>query len=199
MSARREGCRQAIAPSARRAMVRLTGESGLPSLGRPLADDGVAAFIFETLSERADMDARAQARQTIEELVHRETRAWDEQDAAALVELFHPDTVLPWPPTEHDHDPATWIAGMGRFDRERWTRSWELLFSTHRLVHNRRQLVKVLVTDEADGGFAVVDIDTLWRDHQGRDNHWHGRVCKVYTRLHDGAWKLIMHTGVLAY
>src|SRR5438132_9837836 len=51
----------------------------------------------------------------------------------------------------------------------------------------------------ADGDFAVVDIDTLWRDAQGRDNCWKGRVCKVYTRIHDGAWKLIMHTGVLTY
>jgi ketosteroid isomerase-like protein len=33
----------------------------------------------------------------------------------------------------------------------------------------------------------------------GRDNPWKGRVCKVYTRIQDGAWKLIMHTGVLAY
>jgi hypothetical protein len=52
---------------------------------------------------------------------------------------------------------------------------------------------------EADGGFAVVDVDTSWRDDQGRDFHWHGRACKVYTCTRDGAWKLIMHTGLLAY
>ena len=68
-----------------------------------------------------------------------------------------------------------------------------------RLVHNRRELKRIAVTAEGDGGFAVVDIDTLWRSHDGRDNHWKGRVSKVYTRLGDGEWKLIMHTGVLAY
>ncbi len=145
------------------------------------------------------MEAREFARQAVEAMVHRETSAWDRQDAAALVELFHPDMVWPWPPTEHDHDPAKWVSGMGRFDRARWTRSWEQLFATHRLVHNHRQIQKIVVTDEADGGFAVVDINTLWRDEQGRDNCWCGRVCKVYTRMGDGEWKLIMHTGVLAY
>jgi len=62
-----------------------------------------------------------------------------------------------------------------------------------------REIRKIVVSDEADGGFAVVDVDTLWRDEQGRDNHWRGRVCKVYTRMIDGEWKLIIHTGVLVY
>ena len=44
----------------------------------------------------------------------------------------------------------------------------------------------------------VVDIDTLWRDTQGRENQWKGRLYNVYTRMQDGAWKSIMHTGVLA-
>ena|SRR5215510_7049627 len=145
------------------------------------------------------MERKEQARQAIEEMVHRETRAWDAQDAAALVALFHPDAVWPWPPTERDHDPTSWIFVMGRFDRDRWTRSWQQLFATHRLVHNRRAIQKIVVTDEADGGFAVVDVDTLWRDGQGQDSHWHGRACKVYTRMSDGEWKLIMHTGLLAY
>ena len=64
---------------------------------------------------------------------------------------------------------------------------------------NRRDIRKIVVTDEADGGFAVVDVDTLWRDGEGRDNQWRGRACKVYTRMQDGEWKLIMHTGLLAY
>ena len=58
-------------------------------------------------------------------------------------------------------------------------------------MHNRRELRKIVATNEADGGFAVVDIDTLWRDDQGRDNHWRGRVCKVYTRMPGGDWKLM--------
>ena len=109
-----------------------------------------------------EMDAREVARQAIEEVVHRETRAWDRQDAVALVDLFHPDMVWPWPPTERDHDPATWVFVMGRFDRERWTRSWQELFATHRLIHNRREIRQIVETAEADGGFAVVDVDTLW-------------------------------------
>jgi ketosteroid isomerase-like protein len=145
------------------------------------------------------MDAGEEARRAIEEMVHRETRAWDRQDAKALVDLMHPDMVWPWPPTERDHDPATWVFVLGRFDRERWTRSWQELFDTHRLIHNRREIRKIVITAEEDGGFAVVDIDTLWRDRNGRDNHWKGRVCKVYTRMPDHAWKLIMHTGVLVY
>jgi len=144
-------------------------------------------------------DPRAAAHRAIEEMVHRETRAWDEKDAAALVALFHPDMVWPWPPTDRDHDPATWVAGMGRFDRDRWMRGWQQLFDSHELVHNERQIQKIVVTDEGDGGFAVVDIDTLWRGAGGRVNHWRGRVCKVYTRLRDGSWKLVAHTGALAY
>ena len=31
-------------------------------------------------------------------MVDRETRAWDTKDAGALVDLFHPDMVWPWPP-----------------------------------------------------------------------------------------------------
>jgi ketosteroid isomerase-like protein len=139
------------------------------------------------------------AQLAIEEMVHRETRAWDRQDAAALVELFHPDMVWPWPPTSQDHDPASWVFVMGRFDRERWLRGWQGLFDTHTLIHNRREIVKIVVTDEGDGGFAVVDVDTLWRDGEGRESHWRGRACKIYTRMAGGEWKLIAHTGVWAY
>jgi ketosteroid isomerase-like protein len=42
-------------------------------------------------------------------------------------------------------------------------------------------------------------LDTLWRDQQGRDNYWRGRVSKGYTRMPNGEWKLIFHTGVLQY
>jgi ketosteroid isomerase-like protein len=55
-----------------------------------------------------------------------------------------------------------------------------------------------VVSEQGDGAFAVVDIDTLWVDSKGEKNHWKGRVCKVYTKI-DREWKLIMHTGVLEY
>jgi ketosteroid isomerase-like protein len=55
-----------------------------------------------------------------------------------------------------------------------------------------------VVTTERDGAFAVVDVDTLWRDAQGREQHWSGRACKVYSKVGD-EWKMTMHTGLLDY
>ena len=78
------------------------------------------------------------ARAAIEELVHRETRAWDTQDVELLLSLFHPDMVWPWPPHADAHDPIEWVIVWGRFDRERWGRGWQALFDSHELVHNRR-------------------------------------------------------------
>ena len=58
----------------------------------------------------------------------------------------------------------------------------EGVFETHSLVHNRRQIVKIVLSQEKDGAFAVVDVDTLWRDEAGRDFPWKGRACKIYTK-----------------
>jgi len=44
-------------------------------------------------------------RDQIEEIVNRETRAWDNQDVKLLLSVFHPDMVWPWPPTADSHDP----------------------------------------------------------------------------------------------
>lgn len=138
-------------------------------------------------------------RDEIQAMVDRETAAWDTQDAAALVSLFHPDMVWPWPPDAQAHDPAAWVFPMGRFDRDRWKASWEELFRTHELVHNRRQTVRIVVSEQQDAAFAVVDVDTLWRDREtGRDFRWQGRACKGYTRVGD-RWLLILHTGLLDY
>jgi len=137
--------------------------------------------------------------QQIREMVDRETRAWDTQDAEALVSLFHPDTVWPWPSTPQAHDPLGWVFPLGRFERERWKQSWRELFRTCKLVHNRRATVKIVVSDQGDGAFAVVDVDTLWRHKETGENfHWRGRACKGYTRL-GREWKLIYHTGLLDY
>lgn len=135
----------------------------------------------------------------IRELVNRETRAWDTRDAALLVSCFHPDMVWPWPPAANAHDPMDWVLVWGRYNRERWQRGWQELFDAHTLVHNRRQIRRIVVSTEGDGGFAVVDIDTLWRDRAGRDSRWKGRTCKIYTRLTSGDWKMIAQTGVLNY
>jgi len=140
----------------------------------------------------------AKAVEEIREMVDRETRAWDRRDAEALVDLFHPDMVWPWPPDAAAHDPALWVFPMGRFDRRRWKAGWEELFATHTLVHNRRRIVRITVSEEGDGGFAVVDVDTLWRRADGSDFPWLGRAGKGYTKV-GREWKLILHTGLLDY
>ena len=138
--------------------------------------------------------------QQIQDLVDLETKGWDTQNPDLFLSIIHPDMVWPWPPTAEDHDPVNWEFVMGRFDRERWRALWQELFDTHDLVHNHRRTVKIEVTSEGDGAFAVVDIDTLWRHMTtGQESHWRGRVCKVYTRMPNGEWKLIAHTGALEY
>ena len=135
----------------------------------------------------------------VQELVDRETRAWDTGDVELLLSLFHPDMVWVWPASADAHDPVDWRLGMGRFDAERWGRTYRALFDEWELVHNRRETVKVEVAEQGDGAFAVVDIDTAWRK-RGSDEEmrWKGRVCKVYS-LVGGDWKMTMHTGALAY
>ena len=137
-------------------------------------------------------------RAEIQEMVDRETAAWDTQNAGILVSLFHPDMVWPWPPDPGAHDPADWVFPLGKYDRDRWQAGWQKLFDTHELIHNRRRTTRIEVSEEGDGAFAVVDVDTLWRDRNGREFHWKGRACKGYTKV-DGEWKLIMHTGLLEY
>jgi hypothetical protein len=137
-------------------------------------------------------------RKQIEEIVNRETRAWDTQDADLLMTIFHQDMVWPWPKTPLSHDPIDWVIEWGRYDYDRWRAGWQKLFDTHRLAHNKRKTRKIEISQEGDGAFAVVDIDTLWIDQDGSENRWLGRVCKVYSRIGD-EWKLTMHTGVLDY
>ena len=137
------------------------------------------------------------AESEIQAMVDQETDAWDRQDAEALVSLFHPDMVWPWPPDAHAHDPATWVFPQGRYDRERWRRGWEELFRTHELVHNHRRTVRIEISAQGDGAFAVVDVDTLWRNRaSGEAFHWKGRACKGYTKVGD-RWLLVFHTGLL--
>ena len=134
----------------------------------------------------------------IEEMVDRETRAWDRRDLDLLMSIFHPDMVWPWPPDSRAHDPIHWVMPWGRYDEERWREGWRELFRTHELVHNRRATRRIQVSEEEDGAFAVVDVDTLWRDAEGNELHWYGRACKIYTKA-AGEWKLIAHTGLLEY
>ena len=126
-------------------------------------------------------------RSEIEEIVDRETRAWDTRDVDLLLSVFHPDMVWPWPRTTNSHDPMDWVLEWGRYDPERWGRGWQELFDTHELVRNEREIRKIEASEEGDGAFAVVDIDTVWRDPEGNESRWNGRVCKVCTRRSAGS------------
>jgi hypothetical protein len=107
--------------------------------------------------------------------------------------------VWPWPPDNQAHDPLEWVFPQGRFDKERWQSGWQELFDTYELIHNERRTVRIEVSNEGDGAFAVVDVDTLWQHRATREQmHWFGRACKGYTLTADG-WKIIFHTGLLHY
>jgi ketosteroid isomerase-like protein len=134
----------------------------------------------------------------ITEIVNRETQAWDTQDVNLLISIFHPDMVWPWPKTSKSHDPMDWELLMGKFDKERWSKGWQVLFDNYQLIHNNRRIKKIVISTEKDAAFAVVDIDTLWKGKNNENNHWKGRVCKVYSKI-GKEWKMTMHTGVLVY
>jgi len=137
--------------------------------------------------------------QEIRALVDAETDAWNARNADDLVSLFHPDMVWPWPPNATAHDPMQWGLPFGRFNKERWKRSWEELFDTHQLIHNHRTTLRVVVSEQGDGAFAVVDVDTLWRNRASNaDFHWKGRACKIYTKVGD-RWLFLFQTGLLEY
>jgi hypothetical protein len=88
---------------------------------------------------------------------------------------------------------------QGRYDAERWGSGWQELFDSYELVRNVRRIVRIEVSREGDGAFAVVDIDTLWRSRQdGSESHWVGRTCKAYARCETG-WRMTMQTGALRY
>ena len=87
---------------------------------------------------------------------------------------------------------------LGKFDHERWGVFYRQFFQDNKLVHNRRVTRKIAISEQGDGAFAVVDIDTLWVDKNGQESHWLGRVCKVYAKVGE-EWKITMHTGVLTY
>jgi ketosteroid isomerase-like protein len=136
----------------------------------------------------------------IQEMVDIETRGWDAKDPEPFLSMIHPDMAWPWPPTANSHDPIDWVFVMGRFDRKRWRKSWQGLFDTHDLIHNRRNTVKIEVSKEEDAAFAVVDIDTLWQHKiTGELSHWKGRVCKIFTKLQTGEWKFYYQTGALNF
>ena len=129
-------------------------------------------------------------RRLIQQMVDDETKGWDNKDPEPFLAMIHPDMAWPFAPDADAHDPVDWEFVMGRFDEDRWRADYLDLFAAHDLVHNIRNTVKIEVAPTGDAAFAVVDIDTLWRNkNSGADFHWKGRVCKIYSKLRTGEWK----------
>ncbi|EFA75698.1 hypothetical protein PPL_10751 [Heterostelium album PN500] len=136
----------------------------------------------------------------IQSLVDLETECWNKQNIIPFLNMIHPDMVWPFPPTDRDHDPTTWVFIMGRFNFERWKSMYDEIFSNHYLSHNIRKTLNIKVSKEEDAALAVVDIDTLWIENKtGKPFHWKGRVCKIYTKMTDNKWLFYSQTGALDY
>ena len=97
-----------------------------------------------------------EVRKQIEEIVNRETKAWDTQDVNLLMTIFHPDMVWPWPRTNQSHDPMDWVLEIGRYDYDRWKRGWQELFDNYTLVHNKREIKKIVISNEGDGALWIL-------------------------------------------
>lgn len=134
----------------------------------------------------------------IQEIVDRETRAWNEKSVELLLSVFHPEMVWVWPTDPKNHDPMSWTSMLGKFDETRWTNIYKDWFSTFQLIKNERKTQKIFITKQGDGAFAVVDVDTLWRSSNGEESHWLGRTCKTYVKTSKG-WKMTAQVGVLDY
>ena len=143
----------------------------------------------------------------IQQIIDRESQGYENEDVDLLLSVYHPDMVWAWPPHSQAHDPMEWVLRMGRYNEARWRVLIERFFATHTLIHNHRVTRKIVLSEEQDGAFAVVDIDTLWhREGQG-DTAWHdgtteehviGRACKIYT-LVNGEWKMLYQPGTMLY
>ena len=143
---------------------------------------------------------RSLVAEQVQAMVDLETEGWNTKNPDLFLSIIHPDMAWPWPPTPDAHDPAEWVFVLGRFERERWRKNWQDIFDSHDLVRNNRDTVKIEVSKEQDAAFAVVDIDTLWQHRTTRkDFHWKGRVCKIYTKMSTGEWKMMFQTGALNF
>lgn len=137
-------------------------------------------------------------KQEIIEIVNRETKAWDTKDVELLLSIFHPDMVWVWPNDNNSQNPIDWKLPLGKFNFERWEEVYKKMFSENEIVKNERKIVDIKISKEGDGAFAVVDVDTIWRNKSGIQIHWFGRAGKTYSKV-NGNWKLIAHNGLLKY
>jgi len=122
--------------------------------------------------------------QDIEAIINRETEAWNTQDIKLLLSIFHSDMVWVWPKNSNSHNPVDWETPQGKFNSERWTSIYTNMFSKFTLEQNNRKTIKIIETQEKDGGFAVVDIDTIWKNKvTGELMQWQGRYRFANYRL----------------
>jgi len=136
----------------------------------------------------------------IQALIELETLGLNSKNPDLFLDFIHPDMVWPWAPTSHDHDPVRWKFVLGRFQKERWRKYFQAIFDQYELVRNDRNTVKIEVSPEEDAAFAILDIDSLWRDKDTKQEiQWKGRVCKFYTRTTGRDWKFIFQIGPLDY
>lgn len=133
----------------------------------------------------------------IQEIIDRETKAWDEKSVELLLSIFHPDMVWVWPTDSKNIDPISWTSMLGKFDFVRWSVVYKDWFANYSVSRNVRKTQKILVTKQGDGAFAVVDIDTLWINSKGEQSHWNGRTGKTYVKTNSG-WKMINQVGVFS-
>ena len=129
----------------------------------------------------------------IENVIHRETQAWDEGDVDLLFGIFHPELVWIWPPTGFVGDLLGSKLQVSRFDPDHWRAGWSSIFSNE-LLRNERQIRKVTPSPRGDAAVAVVEVAASWRTAQGAAG-WSGLATKCYVRV-GGGWKMITHIGL---
>lgn len=129
----------------------------------------------------------------IEEIVHLETRAWDEGDVDLLLSLFHPDLIWIWPTDGHAGDLLASKLQVSKFDAERWQAGWSSILGNELLL-NKRHILSVTASPAGDSAVAIVDVETSWRTAAGQAG-WSGRATKCYVRVGD-SWKMIAHIGL---
>ncbi|MBI1356725.1 MAG: DUF4440 domain-containing protein [Acidobacteria bacterium] len=129
----------------------------------------------------------------IEEIVHRESQAWDEGDVELLLSICHPDLVWVWPPSGFAGDLLAAKLQVSRFDPERWRAGWGGVLANE-LLRNDRKIRKVTVAPDGDSAVAIVDVETAWRTPEGSAG-WSGRSTKCFVRV-GGDWKMIAHIGL---
>lgn len=134
----------------------------------------------------------------ITEIIDRETTAWSEKSVEKLLSIFHPDMVWVWPTDPKNFDPISWSLPQGKFDYDRYHKIYTEWFYKFDLIKNQRNTVQIKVSQQGDGAFAVVDVDTLWRSKTGEESHWLGRTGKTYVKMPTG-WKMINQVGVFSF